>query len=357
MLEDDNLHYSLNKILSYNKTFNFIISAREAGKSTAIWRQVYRKFKNTGRPSLVIRRAQVDITDVYIQSIEDTINDWFDVEVEFDVRKDKGCAIVFIGDQEFCVILALSNPLSRIKSLVLKNLAYIVFDEFICNTRLGEKYLKNEAFKFKEVFNTFYRCCRENDLKVLFAGNPYSLYNPYFDDLKVDTTKLKPGALIVENAYAIEAYQLTDGLKKKILSKNPLYQFDDSYTKYAFDGSAINDLNIPISKIKPDYFQLLYCFIYEGKTLGVYKYNGSLPPVGGSKSFVYWIGQVTDEGERRQVFCFDFSDLVSGSVIISVADKKMFQSLKLYIGKRRVIFQDLATNYAIEDIFSQLGGR
>lgn len=35
-MKPDNIHYSLNKILSYNKVFNFVVSAREAGKTTAV---------------------------------------------------------------------------------------------------------------------------------------------------------------------------------------------------------------------------------------------------------------------------------------------------------------------------------
>jgi hypothetical protein len=38
----DNLHYSFTKIDGYNKPFNFIISEREAGKSTALWLKIYR---------------------------------------------------------------------------------------------------------------------------------------------------------------------------------------------------------------------------------------------------------------------------------------------------------------------------
>lgn len=30
----DNIHWSGNKLLSYNKPFNFVVSAREAGKTT-----------------------------------------------------------------------------------------------------------------------------------------------------------------------------------------------------------------------------------------------------------------------------------------------------------------------------------
>ena len=39
----DGLHYSLTKLLSYDKTFNLVVSEREPGKPTSIWRLVYGK--------------------------------------------------------------------------------------------------------------------------------------------------------------------------------------------------------------------------------------------------------------------------------------------------------------------------
>ena len=42
----DDLHYTTRKIDGYNKPFNFIISAREAGKSTYITlKKVYEQFE------------------------------------------------------------------------------------------------------------------------------------------------------------------------------------------------------------------------------------------------------------------------------------------------------------------------
>ena len=42
-------------------------------------------------------------------------------------------------DKVFCRIIALNTTLSRLKSQVLENPKYIMFDEFICNKRIGEK--------------------------------------------------------------------------------------------------------------------------------------------------------------------------------------------------------------------------
>jgi hypothetical protein len=165
-------------------------------------------------------------------------------------------------------VLGMSSPMSRIKSLMLPGIKYMLFDEFIANTRLGEKYLHEEAFKFKEIYNTFQRECKDG-LICYFFGNPYSVFNPYFEWLKIDTRKVKPGAYINGKNYTLECYQLTNELREVILKRNPLYQFDDSYKKYAFSGIAVNDANIIIID-KPQLARLRYVFKVSNKYYGFY---------------------------------------------------------------------------------------
>ena len=54
MKQRDNIHFSSRKIDSYNLPFNFIISEREAGKSTAVWLdKSYKAFKENGETTFV----------------------------------------------------------------------------------------------------------------------------------------------------------------------------------------------------------------------------------------------------------------------------------------------------------------
>ena len=147
-------------------------------------------------------------------------------------------------------------------------------DEFIVDVRGGEKYLTDEANKFKEIYNTFNRFCvrkYHRPIKCYFAGNPYSVYTPLFTWLNVDLSKVHPGAFIVGPNYVIECYQIKQELREFILANNPLYgDFDDSYTRYAFGGEAINDANIPVNAIQPDGYKLKWVFRICHKYLGVY---------------------------------------------------------------------------------------
>ena len=352
----DNIHYSLNKLLSYNKPFNFVISAREAGKSTAVWLYAYKKFKQ-GYTTLVIRRLIADITDTYVNDIESLLNKFLDKPVELEYRKGEikdGALTVYIDGKMFFRVIALSNPLTRVKSLMMPKLNVILFDEFICNTRMGEKYLSNEVFKFKEIFNTFQR--EAENLRVIFSGNPYSLYNPYFSWMEADTKQLYPGNFVTGETYCIEVYQLTEALREHILKKNPLYKFDDSYTKYAFDGRAINDDQIQVIERQPEDFALRYVFYVQNKYLGIYSITSQgLEKVKDYKFPFFWLSIIDDyKSNRRQVACIDVNSLIEGNYLICNEDKKAFYHLKDMYRNRRVSFRTIEESYLFEEIFNYI---
>ena len=70
----DNLHIDsdIQKIEGYNKKDNFIISEREPGKTTLMWKMIYNAYVNQDRPSILIKRYLNDISESYL---EDSAND------------------------------------------------------------------------------------------------------------------------------------------------------------------------------------------------------------------------------------------------------------------------------------------
>lgn len=354
----DDMHYDGTLIDGHNKPFNFIISERELGKTTWFWvKKAYREFCKTNRPTLVIRRLIADITDVYIADIEKTINAFQVDKIQFTFKKGsikEGVVDIYVEEQLFLRILALSNPMSRIKSLRLDRIKYVVFDEFICNTRLGEKYVDDEAFKFREVYNTFQRFCYDQDpnqketLKCYFLGNPYSLYNPYFVWIGVDTKKIHKGCLESGLNWVVHCGELSQKLREFILSKNPLYQFDDSYTKYAFGGEAINDSNINIVDKQPEYFKLRHIFKIDTKYLYVYVDTNPYK----NWDLTMWAEVRSDyEGKNRAIFCFDFRDLVNNTVLMSSQDKAYFDYFKQCVRFRRIGYKSIEASYLAEEIY------
>lgn len=348
----DKIHYSSRKIDGYNLPFNFIISERELGKTTTIvLDKVYKPFKERGETTIVIRRNVNDLSKAYIDDFANVINKFYDDNVIFDYSvstlKD-GIVDVKVDGKPFLRFIGLSKKIASMKSLMFPNLKNILFDEFICNSRFGEKYLKEEAYKFMEVYNTFRR--ESENLKCWFLGNPYSVYNPYFIYFNVDTSAIKRGAILSDKkTYALECAEMSQELREYILSVNPLYQFDNSYTRYAFGGQNINDENIIVQKQKPQGFALKFLFRMEGKFIAIYRDNDytNLEGINYYATFI----DIDSVSRKRDIYCFDFNELVERTSLLSIDDKWRFSKLKNAMRERKIAFNSIECYYLCEEIF------
>ena len=355
MIARDNIHFNFRKIDGYNLPFNFVISEREAGKSTAVWLdKAYKGFVENGWTTLVIRRKVVHITKAYIDDIAQIINKFTDDKIQFQYSQStlkEGIVDIYINEKRFMRVCALSIDITALKSLVLRDLKYIIFDEFICNQRaFGEKYLGAEATKFMEVYNTFRR--ESEGLKCYFLGNPYSLYNPYFMFFNIDSSKLKRGAIISDKkSYVIQCYEITPELRAKILEENPLYQFDNAYTKYAFEGKNVNDLNIIIKDKLPPSFKLIYVFKTSNKYIGLYRSS-----IWEDNEIIYYAEFIEGSkiSKRRDIICFDFGELVDRAIILSPDERYKFQKIKDAMRKRLIAFNSIECYYLLEEIYFNL---
>lgn len=349
----DNLHYCINGIFGYQKPFNAIISCREAGKTTSAWSFIFNRFVKFGETTILIRRRIADITEAYIEDI-------FKIFIKFGLgtREDfsyrntikQGVVDIKYQGKDFFRIIALSNPIGRIKSMMYNNLEWILFDEFIINTRANEKYLRDEAFIFKEIYNTFQR--ESKHLRCIFLGNPYSLYNPYFTWWNVPTNKLKPDTIIQGDAYVVECYEIKQELREYILAKNPLYQFDDGYKEYGFNGIAVNDMNIRLLEKVPDNYKLKHVFRIDNKFLGIYENNNMKERI--RSNDWYWCGIIDYSGEKRKIYCFDFEQLINGTALMSRIDKQSFATLKYCIQNRRIEYEKVECSYLMEEIYKNI---
>ena len=245
----DDLHYTTSAIDSYGKPFNFIISEREAGKTTAlVASKMYKAFKEKGRPALVLRNQGVDISEAYIHSFEETTNKFAGRELKLSFRRgdvNKGICLVWdesTGEKKlYAAIAALSVPMARLKSINIGKVSLILYDEAIVATSMGERYPDNLAFKIKELYRTFARESRPEVLRLFCLANPYSRFHPLLTDWGVPFQDMKRGSIITGPNWAVECYEMKPELRKFIIEHDPTYQFDDAYRRYAFDGASIED--------------------------------------------------------------------------------------------------------------------
>ena len=366
----DSLHFIWDDAFYYNKPWNFAIGERESGKSVNSWIKLYNAFFYLKRPSIVLRRRIADMTAAYIDDIATLLNKFLKPEYQIQLLYLKGdvssgIADIHVGriDQTYTYasiktlpilfrIIGLSTPMNRIKSMVLRNVRYMFFDEMIANVRGGESYLTgDEHFLVKEIYTTYNREA-STPIKVIGAGNPYSVYCPMFSGLGVDSSKLKPGAFVVGPNYVIDCFQTPPELKAMILANNPMYEFDDSYKRYAFGGEAINDQNIRLHKTEPSGFKLRWVFKLGTDYLTVHWGKSKKHE---REPFTFWVCKHRSDwlkkvSKRRKMIVFNYGDLIEGAYKWSPADGRVFASLKDAMNKRQVTYNCIDASYMLEDV-------
>lgn len=370
MKNRDNLHFRWSKALTYNKTWNFVIGERESGKSVDSWLTIWRAFHYDNRPSIVLRRRIADITSVYIDDIQNVLNKFLDEPIQLVYKKGdikQGIIDVKIGKGNveyswkqieklplFVRIIGLSNPMSRIKSLMVNDIKYIFFDEFIVNLRGNEKYLTaDEYFLVQEIYTTYNREA-STPIRFIAAANPYSVYCPFFNGLGVDTRKLKPGAFVVGDNYVIDCFAVPPELKAKILAANPMYQFDDAYKRYAFNGEAVNDANIRIHKCEPRGFKLRMVFKLGRDYISIHQ------GVSQDGTFNYWCCKHSEDWlakvskTRRKIVVFNFGDMIDGSVRFDRDIAMQTMAIKDAMNKRKITYNCIDAQYMLEDVYSAM---
>jgi hypothetical protein len=351
----DGLHYNISKLDSYNKKWNFCWSPRELGKTTAIdVQKIYKLYKENGWPSVILFNMAADMTEAQVLSMENTINKFKGREVHLRVKKDCGTIWVIYDDSGsesriFCIYASVGAPIRRLKGLNLGPIGCIVYDEFMVNTKVGEKYPTELAFRIKEIYKTFVRECRPRLLRIYCMGNPYSRYHPLFVALKVNINDIQKGKTLVGDNYVIDAAVLSEELKKSILENDPSHEFDDPYERYAFEGDAINDDEINIAEKQPENYRLKTVFKVNDRYLWVYKGDVELLEL--IHYARYWMRTSSEKpGKRQDIICVDFSSLVQNGALASLY-KGYFDNLKANIAANQVLYESPEAYYLAQLVY------
>ena len=354
MIEWDNLHYSFREIDGYNKPFNFVMSPREPGKTTAMWfTKIYKQWKKNKRPWYFFVRNVNEITEALIDDVANTIiNKFSDDNIALEYKSGSfkdGIVDVNIKGEIFFRIIALSCKLRRIKQSKLRNPAGGFMDEYIIDPQTQEKYLPGEAFKIKEAYTTFRReYIGQGLFKFYFCGNPYSLFNPLFLDWKVDINKLQRDSFYTGEIFVIHWAVLNPLLRAKLLEANPLYKFDEDYNNYAVEGRAVQDENIKIAEF-PEGYKLQFVFRYAKINIGIYRDSTY------QNEIKFYAKQLNKkEGISKEIYCFDFAEMVEGSILLDRDERLKLKIFKDAVRTRAIAFENINLFYIIKEVYSQL---
>ena len=169
--------YDINKTLSYNCLYNFVVGMRGVGKTYAFKKWAIRDFLKTGKEFIYVRRYKTELKSKNLKLF------FSDVSAEFpDVKFDVKGMEFYINSKYAGQAIALSTAKIN-KSVPYPNVNKICFDEFIID-KGSYHYLPDEVINMLELYSTIARL--RNDVRMFFLSNALTVTNPYFDYFSVN---------------------------------------------------------------------------------------------------------------------------------------------------------------------------
>ena len=338
--------FSSQKILSYNKTLNFVVSNRGGGKTIEGMRLITKTYLKNGLTSIWLRRFDVEMDEVFFTKYftDPVFLDMFP-EYEFKCKKHKVGGTGYIRKKgcdawlPYIQFMSLSTALKH-KSVPFTTTKYIIFDEFIIDDKKSNlHYLKNEVFIFFEFLQSVMRL-REN-VRVIFNGNSISIINPYFIHYNVKRLKQE---ITIQNEIAIQYFKDNEYTEIMRNSRFGRLVNNTDYGKYAIDNEFYRDKPIFVEK-KPNTAHYWYGIKYEERIISVWQDR---------KSHQYYICNAYDE--NRPLFTLTSDDHTINTILISNIHKcfPLECLLQMYdLGKVR--FDDINIQSIFYDILYLLG--
>lgn len=255
------MYWDINKTLSHNCLFNFIVGNRGGGKTYGFKDWAIKDYLKTGSQFVYVRRYDTELktTDKFFEDIKVAYPTH-----EFNVKSGKSQMFFYIDGK----IAGYGIPLSKAK--IFKSVAFprvnkIGFDEFIIDKGVYH-YLHDEVVCFLELYETIARM-REN-VRAFFLANSVSMYNPYF--LYFDITLPYGTNFKKANDVLIELVADTEFIEAKSQTRFAKMLKDTDYYAYSVENKFLRDNNDFIAK-KTGQCIDLFEFIWQGTTYTVWE--------------------------------------------------------------------------------------
>lgn len=188
--------YTLDRIQELDCDYNFIVSGRGPGKSTAIVNMLIDSFAKDGSEFVRIGRYDWECSRILMGMWFNEVNmthmhNLLESHVTYQAGKwlaedDNDPEI-----QRVMGHLVTLNNQDTFKSASYDRVTNIVFEEFALLRE--QEYMVGEVEAFLSALSTIVR--RRQDVKVWFIGNTLSKYNPYYEwlGINIDRMGIKPG--------------------------------------------------------------------------------------------------------------------------------------------------------------------
>lgn len=305
----ENFYWNLNKTMSYNKLFNFIVGSRGAGKTYGSKQYVLNRWLKKQEQFVYMRR--------YNSELKLNKDIWRDMRLEFPEHDlTQKHQAYFVNGLMAGNGMDLSTA-DKYKSVSFQGVTTIIFDEFMVDNPRSS-YLSNEVQRFLDAYETI---SRMRDVRVLFLANAISSVNPYFTYFHIEIPdhgfKVYDDILVerVENPAYIDAKEKTRfgkllknskymdySLRNKFLADNDTFiEAKTGSCRYsATIKSSMGDYGIwtkpGIAYISEDLGQSPYVISVdlEAHETGAETIKGD-----GAKQYWSWVKQKFNRGELR----------------------------------------------------------
>lgn len=249
------MYWDINKTLSYNKLFNFIIGNRGGGKTYGTKEWCINRFKKYHEQFIYVRRYDSELKLIKERYLDD-IKDSFEKDITFK-KPNK-----FIFDDEIMGYCFALSQAAHIKSNSFPAVQTIIFDEFL--PEQNSHYLREEVFAFLNFYETV---ARLREVRVFFLANAISIANPYFSFFHLScpfqTNIMSNGDCLVELVADNDYIQMKESTRFGQLIKNT------EFANYSIKNEFILDHNSFVEKMKGN-CSYKFTIAYKGNLYGVW---------------------------------------------------------------------------------------
>ena len=248
--------WDIQKPLSYDCLYNFIVGNRGGGKTYGAKKYVIKRFLRTGKQFVYLRRFSKELKNV--KKFFDAVCKEFP-DSEFKVKGKE----FYIDGKRAGFAQELSTA-KVMKSDEFPEIDTIIFDEFIIDKGVYH-YLPDEITNFLEFYETV---ARMRDVKVFFLANAVTMMNPYF--LYFDITIPYGNTISAKNDKLIQVYKNEGFLELKKNTRFGKLIAGTAYGDYNMNNVFLRDNNNFIEK-KSGFCDLFFSFKYNGDVYGVWR--------------------------------------------------------------------------------------
>ena len=264
-------HWDINKILPYQRRFNFINGPRSIGKTYTTQKFLLEKALYKHKQFVYVVRTKQEIQNGCFEQAFKKVCDREYKDTEFKWEND---TLYYKDDYEshevigYC--LALSNY-AKLKMRSFPNVYYWLMDEYMLEDNSTAKYI-NGWREPDIVLSLYHTIDREEDrVTCFFLGNNTTFYNPYHLHPAFNIPQIKPGGIWTsENVLFQWALPSQELMEDKKSSKFLRMIEGTDYSRYSIEGQYIEDSTAFLEE-KPGTARYVFTIIYGGKSYGIWR--------------------------------------------------------------------------------------